>query len=220
VPPKKNLHLYEEILLLALRDREGTIASGTWYSQAVAGALLAELMLDGHLSLADKKVSARAAKVGDELLDESLALIVAAKRRRSLEGWLSKLAGLRHLKRRAAESLCRIGILAADRKRVLLFFERQIFPELDHAPELAVIERLRGVLFGPESKADPRTAVLVALAHHTGILRLAFDKKELKKAKARIERVIEGDVVGKAAKEVVQSLQAAIIVSAVVAASV
>jgi golgi phosphoprotein 3 len=220
VPPKKNLHLHEEILLLALRDREGTIASGTWYAQAVAGALLAELMLDGHVSLTDKKVSARAARTGDELLDESLALIVAAKRRLSLGAWLAKLSGLRHLKRRAAESLCRSGILAADRKRVLRFFERQIYPELDHAPEQAVIERLRGALFGPESRVDPRTAVLVALAHHTGILRVVFDKKELERAKARIQRVIEGDVVGKAAQEAVQAIQAAILVGAVVAASV
>ena len=42
----RELHLHEEVLLLALRDREGTIASGTHYQYAIAGALLAELLLE------------------------------------------------------------------------------------------------------------------------------------------------------------------------------
>jgi len=220
MPSKNNLHLYEEILLLALKDREGTVASGTWYVQALAGALVAELLLDGYLSLTEKTVLARAAKTGDDLLDESLALIGGAKRRLTPASALSKVAGLRDLKGRAAESLCRRGILAADRKKVLHFFERRIYPELDHAPEQAVVERLHEALFGKESRLDPRTTVLISLAHHTGILGVVFDKKELKRRKARIQRVIEGDAVGKAAKEVVEALQAAIIVAAVVAAAV
>jgi len=216
---KKNLHLHEEILLLALKDREGTVASGTWYVQALAGALMAELLLEGHISLSGKTVIAHATRTGDELLDESLALIASAKRRRTPASWLSKLSSLRDLKHRAAESLCQRGILAADRKKVLLFFERRIYPELDHAPEQAVVERLRQALFGKEAPVDPRTSVLISLAHHTGILSAVFDKKELKRGKGRIKRVIEGDAIGAAAKEVVQAIQAAIIVSAVVAAS-
>jgi len=217
--PKKRLHLYQEILLLALKDREGTVASGTWYPQALAGALMAELLLEGHLSLAGKTVFAQKAKLGDALLEESLELIAGAKRRRPAAFWLSKLSNLRNLKHRAAESLCRDGILAADRKKVLHFFERRIYPELDHAPEQAVVDRLRAALFEKEARVDPRTAVLISLAHHTDILGVVFDKKELKRRKARIQRVIEGDAIGTAAKEVVQAIQAAILVSVLVAAS-
>ena len=219
MPSKKSLHLYEEILLLALKDREGTVASGTWYIQALAGALMAELLLEGHISLAGKTVVAHATKTGDDLLDESLQLIAGAKRRRTPASWLSKLSSLRDLKHRAAESLCSRGILAADRKKVLHFFERRIYPELDHAPEQVVVERMQQALFGKESRVDPCTAVLISLAYHTGILGAAFDKKELKRRKARIQRVIEGDAIGAAAKEVVQAIQAAVLVSAVVAAS-
>ena len=39
------LYLYEEIMLLALRDREGTIFSGTMYNFAIGGAVLAELLM-------------------------------------------------------------------------------------------------------------------------------------------------------------------------------
>jgi len=43
----KQLHLHEEILLLVLKDKDGTVASGTWSSLALGGAVLAELMLEG-----------------------------------------------------------------------------------------------------------------------------------------------------------------------------
>src|SRR5215471_17800660 len=46
-----SLFLYEEILLLALRDGEGTMPLGTMYEYAVGGALLAELSLSGRIRL-------------------------------------------------------------------------------------------------------------------------------------------------------------------------
>ncbi len=50
----ETLFLYEEIMLLALRDEEGTIATG--YSEyVVAGAMLAELLLDRHISVEDTR---------------------------------------------------------------------------------------------------------------------------------------------------------------------
>ncbi len=218
MPTKKNLHLYEEILLLTLRDREGTIASGTWYLQAVAGALLAELLLEGHLAIEGKTVAARGGRTGDPLLDESLDLIVTSRRRRTPAAWISKLSGSRDLKRRATAGLCKRGILAADRKQVLLFFERRIFPEIDHEPERAVVERLRRAVEG-ESTVDPRTTVLLALANHSGILRAAFGKRDLKRRKRRIEQVIEGNAMGKATQEVVQAASTAILVTTIIAST-
>ena len=41
----KSLFLHEEILLMVLKDKEGTMISGVMYSQAIAGAILAELLL-------------------------------------------------------------------------------------------------------------------------------------------------------------------------------
>jgi len=219
--PRKSLHLYEEILLLALEDRRGTIVCGAWSSQAVAGALLAELLLEGRLVIDGKALIAGPcrASTGDELLDEIAERVAGSRRRRSPTSWLSCFSGLRQLRARAAESLCRRGILRADRAKVLLFFERRVYPELDHAPERDLVERLERTLRGHGS-VDPRTTVLVALAYHTGILRAVLGRKELKACKARIEAVIEGDAIGRAARSVIEGIQAAIIASAAVAASV
>jgi hypothetical protein len=43
---QSSLFLYEEVMLLALRDEEGTIASGTMYQYAIGAAILAELLLN------------------------------------------------------------------------------------------------------------------------------------------------------------------------------
>ena len=46
-----SLHLHEEIMLLALRDREGTVVSGTMYSYAIGGAVLAELLIEKRIDV-------------------------------------------------------------------------------------------------------------------------------------------------------------------------
>jgi len=41
---QNHLHIYEEILLLALRDKKGTVFYDVHYPQALAAAILAELI--------------------------------------------------------------------------------------------------------------------------------------------------------------------------------
>ena len=41
-----NLRLYEEIMLLALRDQEGTVPMDSNYKYPVAGAIISELLLN------------------------------------------------------------------------------------------------------------------------------------------------------------------------------
>ena len=71
------LFLHEEVLLLALRDEEGTIAPGTMYQYAIGGAVLAELMLQSRIGV-DESGRKTLAKVldstptGAPLLDEFL----------------------------------------------------------------------------------------------------------------------------------------------------
>ena len=49
------LYLQEEIMLLTLRDKEGTIASGTNYQYAIGGAVLAELLLRNRVTVDEEK---------------------------------------------------------------------------------------------------------------------------------------------------------------------
>jgi hypothetical protein len=215
------LYLHEEILLLALRDQEGTVAQGN-YPYALGGAILAELLLGEHIRVEDskKKLVDRvgSSRIGEPLLDECVARIRDAKRRASLPMWVSRFAGTKGLKHRVAAGLCKRGILRADEDKVLLIFTRKIYPERDPEPERQILARLEEAIFTEVRDVDPRTTILLSLAHASGILGANFDRKRLKERKQRIERVVNGEMLGKATREVITSVQMAITVAAVMPA--
>jgi Golgi phosphoprotein 3 len=215
---QNNLFLHEEIMLLALRDEEGTIASGTMYQYAIGAAVLAELLLSqrivvdqsGKRKLVDLVSSA---PLGEPLLDHCLEKVSTAKRRATLQTWVSRFASVKNLKHLVARQLCDKGILRADEDKVLLLFTRKIYPEVNPEPERKLIERLRHTIFTDAADVDPRTVVLVSLAKAAGLLKIPFDKKMLKTRKARIEQIVNGEITGKAAQEAIQAMQAAVMVA-------
>jgi len=217
------LFLHEEIMLLALRDEGGTVESGSMYQYAVSGAVLAELLLNKRIGIAEsrkKKIVnlVDSTPVGDPLIDECLGKIVTAKRPASLQTWVSRLAGVKNLKHRVAEQLCKRGILRGGEDKILLIFTRRIYPEVNPDPERRIIERLREAIFSDSEDIDPRTTVLVSLAHNADLLKNVFDTKELKRRKARIKQVIKGEMTGKAAKEAIEAVQAAVTVACIMPA--
>jgi hypothetical protein len=61
------LFLHEEIMLLALRDETGVMESGAWYSFAMGGAILSELLLAGRVEIdGGKKPVRRTLRTGQE----------------------------------------------------------------------------------------------------------------------------------------------------------
>ncbi|NNM04437.1 MAG: GPP34 family phosphoprotein [Gemmatimonadetes bacterium] len=223
---RRELYFYEEIMLLALRDQEGTVAANdASFAFTLGGSLLAELLLMGKVSVEELKKKKlvnleNSSRTGDPLLDECLEKLRDAKRRATLNTWVSRFARLKKLRHRAAQQLCRRGILRADEGKVLLIFTRKIYPELDSGPERELVERLRNAIFTEAEELDPRTVVLVALSDKAGVLKNHFDKKELKARKARIEKIGEGEVTAAAVKEVVDAMTAAIAASVAASAAV
>jgi len=85
----KQLFLHEEITLLARRDQSGTIASGMNYQYAIGGAVLAELLLEGRVTVETngKKKFLRlmsSKPLGDPIVDDCLQRVVDAKKRAQL----------------------------------------------------------------------------------------------------------------------------------------
>ena len=220
---RKPLFLYEEIMLLALRDEQGTMATG-FPEQVVAGAILAELLLEGRISVEDtrkKLVNLQDTRpTGDPIIDECLEKMSTAKRRASLQTWVSRLAATKNLRHKAAQQLCDRRILRADEDKVLFVFKRRIYPEIDPIPEKKIIDRMRDAIFNDHAKLDPRTIVLISLANGSDMLRQTFGRKELKPRKKRIEQIENGELTGKATREVIAACQTALIVAAIMPAMI
>jgi Golgi phosphoprotein 3 len=217
---QSTLYLHEEILLLALRDEEGTIASGTMYQYAIGAALLSELLLSKRIEVEQsgkrKLVNLISqSPLGEPLIDECLEKVTNAKRRAVIQTWVSRFAGIKNLKHRVAQQLCRRGILRADEDKILLIFTRKIYPQVNPEPERELIERLRYAVLSNADDIDPRTIVLLSLANSTGLLKMAFNKKELKERKVRIKKIVNGEITGQAAAEAIQAMQAAVMVACI-----
>jgi hypothetical protein len=214
------LFLHEEIMLLALRDETGVMESGAWYSFAMGGAILSELLLAGRVEIDGGKKPLvdllNRDPLGCEVLNECLAKVAAAKRRASPQTWVSRFANLNQLRHRVAMGLCDRRILRNDVGTVLLVFKRKVYPEINPRPEKELIERLRKAIFSDARTVDPRTTILVALAGAGDLLKISFDRKELKRRKDRIDRMIDGDLAGKATKQAVSAAQAAVAMGAVI----
>jgi golgi phosphoprotein 3 len=214
------LYLHEEILLIVLNDEKGTEHWGTeQYQYVLAGAIVAELALADRIVVdSDKKKLVNVISeepFGNQLLDEALESISTAKRRKNLKGWVQKFVHISKMKNRIAEGLCQKGILRQEEGRFLLLFSRKTYPEENPLPERALIQRLRDAIFNDDSMVDTRTAVLISLTYGPGLLAIPFDSKELRGAKKRILKICDGEMIGKVTNQILEEIQAAIVVAVI-----
>jgi hypothetical protein len=141
-----------------------------------------------------------------------------AKKPKKAVEWVTKFAGLKDLKNRAARQLVTRGVLTEESDKVLLVFNRTIYPEADEGPERELRERMKNAIFTDTNDLDPRTVVIIALAEAAGMLPKVFPKRKLKERKERLKQLTSGQLAGKATKEAVQAVQAAIMVAAIMPA--
>ena len=180
----KPLPLYEEILLLALDDDKGTTPMESMFQNAMGGAILAELVLEGAIRIdQDKKKKVHpvaGARLDDPVLSECLELITDKDKPKQAKEWVMKFANLKDLKGRAARQLVDKGVLREEEGTVLKIFKRTLFPERDGGPERDLRQRMEKAIFTYSTQVEHRTVIIVALAQATGMLKSMFDKKRLK----------------------------------------
>ena len=212
----KPLFLYEEIMLLALSNDKGTILA-SYPEYSIASAVLAELLLEHRISIdrTQKQLVTinNSELIGDPIIDECLEKMVAERSRVSLQTWISRFADIQDLNHKVARQLCSRGILRADEDKVMFFFKRNVYPEVNPVPEQEIIDRVRTAIFTDEEQIDPRTVVLISLANSTYMLSEIFGK-EVANRQQRIDRIVNGEMIGKATEEIVAACQIAMMVIA------
>ena len=214
------LYLHEEILLLALRDKKGTIDHRAGrFLHVIAGAILAELMLAEKINLDGKRHKlinvVDPTSAAEPILDEVLQQMVDARRRKSIQAWVRQIALVSKLKQRTATGLCDKGILRKEEAKVLWLFKTIRYPELDPKPERALLGRIEAAIFSSHAEVDIRTSILISLAYGSNLLSISFARKDLRSQRKRIKQIIDGELIGKATADVMQAIQAAAAMAAI-----
>lgn len=216
------LRLHQEILLLTLKDERGTPAAAM-YGYALAGAILTELVLEERVRLVERKSGrpvvelVSATQVGDPVLDDAIRRVRTARRRASPNAWITRWAR-RRVMHETARHLARRGVLRTEERRVLLLFNRTVYPAMDPGPERRLIERIRDAVLTDDA-VDARTAAVVTLANAAGLLRPIFGRRALKGRKDRFELLARDNTVGAATRAAIQAAQAAMVAATAAATS-
>lgn len=209
-----SLKLIEEIVLIGLDDRKGVFL-GTVSGMApifISAAAIMDLVFTGRIEFIDKKITLKNAQTtGDELLDETLAIIQTWKKPRALQDAIRRISGgVKKLKKRLLESLVDRGVLRREQRR-FLFLPYSVYPASDDYSEMLVKQRIRQVVLEGQP-ADQQTEVLIALMDAGGLMKAVFEKSERPVAKARFKEISKNSAAGAAIKELIAQMHAAIIV--------
>lgn len=218
----QTLTLAEELLLLSLDDTKGTVpmAAAQALAYGLAGATLMDLTLRRRLtSDGEHLVVADATPTGDALLDQALATLAAARRARDSRHWVRALGtGIERHRERLEERLVERGILHHQEHRILGVIPSPRYPMDDPRAEMESRLRIRAAVLS-DASPDARTVVLISLAKACHVLDGMFTREERKATQGRVAEIIRGEALGKAVKETVDAINAAV-VAAIVTATV
>lgn len=195
---RHDLHLHEQLLLLVLRDRKGTVDyRAGFYNLAMGGAILAELALAGVVRIEESRKAfveptPVTGRPRDEIMAEALDRVRDSKKRRRASSWVSTFGNLKRLRHRTALGLCRRGILRTKESQILLVFSRKLYPTIDPGPERRLIAGMRDAVMD-DGGIEAGLGVVLSLAHATGSLRIHFERKELRERKERLKAIAAGE---------------------------
>lgn len=210
-----DLALHEQIMLLVLTRRDGSLLETTHYQYAVAGGILAQLVLDGYVELEAGSSGPlvtviRSEPMGDPVLDDALEQLRDGTRRASPRRWIGRFAEDEELHLRVTRQLCRKGVVDEHPGRARLIFLRSVYVDLDPDTKESVVEGVRQAIFG-DGPVDVRTAVVTALAGAGDVLRYVFDPGEVLARGPHIRALVDNAETGEAVREALREAEAAVV---------
>ena len=144
-PQAAELNLPQAFLLLATNDHDGKPEVPMFALRTtLAGAILAELELIGAIGLQGKHVRASGTAPQTDLQHE-LELIRGKSRPHTPKRWVSMLEGRAEMQR-VYEGMAARGIVEHVGEKHLGVFRSVRYPEKDHAPEAALLEKIQAAL--------------------------------------------------------------------------
>lgn len=200
------LILPEEFVLVLHRPE------GSYYASDHTGAAeLGELVLAGHVQLANKKVTPlTATPTGIEWADNALDWLHRKRRPVQAATFIQSRTNARN---NHAEALAGRGLMHREDKKFLFIPYKKYYPE--QSTRNLLVGRVRAAA-RDEVALDERLALLCALTQATGLApKLGMDSAE----RARLKQISKGEQVGEVVSDVITATMAVIAVAGAAAAA-
>jgi hypothetical protein len=179
------------LFLLGLDEEEGEIIQSmiNIVEPAIAGAVLAELALQGRIEITDHRVQViNPTPTEKPILDRSMFAILDAARLRKLKYWINTLA-YEKLLGDIGQDLVENGILVRKKKRLHLVSSVGDNSIGKVSARYWINEHLRQIVLAGQ-QADLPDKVLLAILYQVGLLKLVFTRSERKAAERRVRKLI------------------------------
>ena len=204
----------EELLLVASAPDGTGLGRSMELDCALGGALLIELVLDGHAELDGKVIRARAAPPAQRRLVEARD-IVAARARRP-KALVTRLR--RGVRQRLLADLVGSGVLADEPYRWLGLIPLHRYPVIDARSRDEVLDRLRAAVLDGQ-RPSQRTAALAGMISAAKLEKRVFPDGNRREVRRRLREIAEGDWAAKAVRDAIAAIHAATTAAAVAATS-
>jgi Golgi phosphoprotein 3 len=207
------LTLAEELMLIALDDESGAPVSmpPMALELGLAAALIGELTLEGRLDTdSDKLFVTSQETVGDSLLDEMLADVLAESKQLPTDTWLRRVAEAGPvLRERISRRLVQRGVLKEVEKRLLWVFKTRVYPPTSGIEESEVKSRIM-TLLNNDDIPSARDALLVGVLRATGMFDVLLSTPEHERLRSRIDQLADLEEIGRSLNHTVAVLQMAL----------
>ncbi len=186
------LTLYEQMVLLALDDKQGNIICADYYLQyTVSGAILLELMMAKCISLEEKTNLIHYTQPyfgSSTILHEAIDLINTADKPKNINHWLETFKNkIKNIHHRIIEGLIAKDILE-EKDGKFLFFKYKTYPTHDPLVEHILKEKVRYIVLNKDS-SDFNLVLVARLAKACELFRVIFRPEELSKATKYVDRL-------------------------------
>jgi hypothetical protein len=208
------LRLSEELLVVALNQKTGTIApfKPMVFKYTLAAAVLQELFIRQKLKLDEDLVKVIDREPpGDVILDKALKMVTDSQKEKKVQQWISKLGGKsKEFKKILVEGLVNKSVLRhLDEDEPPGAFSRKIirFRIWHDRPFVRLHKQLHDILvYGKEP--DSKSLRLIGLIDACKLTPNIFkDKKERETAAIRVQKLSDDDVFKKGVKSAVNTVR-------------
>jgi len=204
------LTMLEEVVLLAVDERNGGLRSTREFSTAYAlvGAVFFDLALARKIDTGTEEIQIiDTTPTGNATLDRVLAHMAGRTDLKTVSAWIEEIFQKRDdLEGEALESLIARGILRHEKSKLLWIIDVERFPLINNKPQQHVKLRLAQAILSDDIP-ETRDIMLVSIAEPCGLLEYVLSESTIALRRQRVQTLCNLETISRKVTDAIVSLE-------------